>query len=322
MDASPTPGRRGNGLHAADWGALVDLDPRLSDALLSSLATAGVAAYVEPALGADRFTRAATLPSRPLDRLWVDPSRADAARDVVGAEVADLTSLLAEQDPTATAHGLVQPVPRTAARRVLTPPPLPGPPPRAGQQGSPPPLPSTTPPPTEPAAAGAPDDAAPPPADDDPDEQFRRIVEGFSRDADSPVPPWPVSEDVDSSRRTLLGRPERPADEQAPPRRRRTDAQDDALPDWVEPEAIEDEGHYVPPPPPPVPRLAPQKLAAAAALVIGVLLMFAPKLLLLDTTTATGFFGFLLTAGGAAAMVYLMRDAPPTDRGPDDGAVV
>jgi len=41
MDDSPARGRRGNGLHSADWGALVDLDPRLSEALLSSLASAG-----------------------------------------------------------------------------------------------------------------------------------------------------------------------------------------------------------------------------------------------------------------------------------------
>lgn len=301
MDDSPARGRRGNGLQSADWGALVDLDPRLSEALLASLASAGVAAYVEPALGSNTFTRAATLPDRPLDRLWVDPARADSARAVVGAEVADLTTLLAEQDPGATAHGLVQPVPRTAARRVLAPPTLPGPP--------------VGPAPEAPSEADA-------------DEEFRRIVEGFGRTDDSPVPPWPVSEDVtdDPPSRRLLGRPDGvdPTGEQsATRRRRRTDpSAEQGLPDWVEPEAVEDEGHYEPPPPPPVPRLAPQKLAAAAALLTGVLLMFAPKLLLQDRTAFVGTMGLLLTAGGAAALVYLMRDAPPTDSGPDDGAVV
>ena len=319
MDPSPSQGRRGNGLQAPDWGALVDLDPRLSDALLSSLAAAGVPAYVEPALGSNTFTRAATLPDRPLDRLWVDPSQADTARLVVGAEVADLTTLLAEQEPGATAHGLVQPVPRTAARRVLTPPPLPEPPRRAEPQDA--------------AAAAAPapvpdgerDAEDAPAGDDDPDEAFRRIVEGFSRDADGPVPPWPVAEDVEPpSRRLLPGRSEKPAEEeQPPPRRRRTDRdEDDALPGWVEPAAIEDEGHYVPPPPPPVPRLAPQKLAAAATLLAGLILMFAPGLLLQDRTAFVGMVGVLLTVGGAAAIVYLMRDAPPDGSGPDDGAVV
>ena len=285
-------GRRGNGLPCNDWGALVDVDPRLSDALLASLAEADVPAYVEPAHGSNTLTRAATLPERPLDRLWVDPSRADTAREVIGTEVAQLTALLAEQDPGATAHGLVQPVPRTAARRVLTPPSLP----------------ERPQPPAEQARL-------------DDDEEFRRIIEGFSREDDSPVPPWPVVEDVDPpARRPFPRRSDRPG--AASPARRRSDPPDDELPGWVEPEAVEDEGHYEPPPPPPVPRLAPRKLAAAAAVLVGVLLMFAPKLLLQDRTAFVGLLGVLLTAGGAAALVYLMRDAPPTDSGPDDGAVV
>lgn len=297
--APPPPGRRDNGLPSADWGALVDLDPRLSEALLSSLAQAGVAAYVEPAGGQNALTRASQLPARPLDRLWVDPVRADAARAVVGAEVKDLTTLLAEQEPGATAHGLVQPVPRSGTHRVLSPPELPGPP-----------------------AAVVP---TPPPAPEDPDAAWRSIVEGFERSGDSPVPPWPVSEDVDPPKppRRLPGsRPER-SGEPAAPRRRRGD-DDDALPDWVEPDALEDDGHYVPPPPPPVPRLAPRKLAAVAAILVGILLVFVPSVLdpfQLSRGGVSGF-GLLLLLGGAAALVVLMRDAPPHDSGPDDGAVV
>jgi hypothetical protein len=283
-------GRRGNGLQSADWGALVDVDPRLSEALLSSLADAGVAAYVEPAVGSNTFTRAVTHPERPLDRLWVDPERADTARQVVGAEIADLTTLLAEQEPGATAHGLVHPVPRTAARRVLAPPPLPD----------------------KPVAPSS-----------DPDEEFRRIVEGFGRDADSPVPPWPVVEDVEPQGRTLF--PSRPPGEDVPRRRRRTDVPDDeALPEWVEPEALEDDGHYVPPPPPPVPRLAPRKIAAVAAVLAGLALLFVPSLVDAFQLSPSGvfLFGITLVLGGAASLIYLMRDAPPTDSGPDDGAVV
>ena len=282
----PTQGRRGNGLQAADWGALVDLDPRLSETLLTRLAEAGVAAYVEPALDADHFTRAAAHPDRPLDRLWVDPDRAEAAREVVGAEVADLTALLAEQEPGATAHGLVQPVPHSAARRVLSPPPLP----------------------------------ERPRAPVDPDEEFRRIVEAYGKEDDDPVPPWPVVEDVEPpARRVFPTRPERSGEPRA---RRRSDPPEDALPDWVEPDAIEDDGHFEPPPPPPLPRPAPQKLLAALAVLAGVLLMFAPKLLLQDRTTFVLVMGMLLTAGGAGVLIWLMRDAPPTDSGPDDGAVV
>ena len=165
-------GRRDNGLPSAEWGALVDLDPRLSEALLDSLAAEGVAAYVEPARDVDSYTMATVLPKRPLDRLWVDPTRADLARGVVTSEVADLTALLAEQEPGATAHGLVRPVPRSAATRVLPPPELPGPPRPQDDVSA-----------VAPSSAGSPTE----------DELFRQIVEAFSQDTDDPVPRWPVS---------------------------------------------------------------------------------------------------------------------------------
>ena len=297
----PGRGRRSNGLPASDWGALVDLDPRLSEALLASLGAAGVAAYVEPARGEDNVSRAAQHPTRPLDRLWVDPVQADAARSVVSAEVADLTSLLAETDPGATAHGFVQAVPRTAATRVLPPPALPDPPART------PPAPS--PGGSEPA---------------DPDEAWRQIVEGYHRDADGPVAPWPGSEDLDPPSRPQLfsSRPERSGKPPADPAPAPDDGDGSDLPGWVEPAALEDEGHYVPPPPPPVPRLAPKRIAAALTLLVGFLLMFAPGLLLQPRTAGVAIVGVLLTVAGAAAMIYLMRNAPPTDSGPDDGAVV
>ena len=313
---TPPPGRRDNGLPSASWGALVDLDPRLSEALLASLAEAGVAAYVEPAGGQNALTRASQLPARPLDRLWVDPLRADAARTVVGAEVRDLTALLAEQDPGATAHGLVQPVPRSAGHRVLTPPDLPGP-----SRALPPP-----PAASSPVAPSSPVPSSPEPSEpEDPDAAWRRIVAGYDQEAAHPVPPWPVSEDVDPPRGRLGSRPERSgdtADEPTPRRRRGDDA--DALPDWVEPDAVEDDGHYVPPPPPPVPRLAPRKLAAVAALLLGLALLFVPSIVGVFQLSPAGvfLFGLTLVIGGAASLVLLMRDAPPTDSGPDDGAVV
>jgi hypothetical protein len=282
----PPSGRRSNGLQSVEWGALVDLDPRLSEALLGSLAAVGVPAYVEPAGGSvDGYTRAVALPNRPLDRLWVDPSREDQARAVVGAEVAELTALLAEEDPTETAHGFVQPVPRTAATKVLRPPVLPDPPARA-----------STP-------------------DEDPDEAWRQIVEGWTRDSDAPVPPWPVSEDVDSPAPPLAPPPRRA--------RRRTDEPDeDALPAYLEPDKLEDEGHYVPPPPPPVPKVRRHTVGALTCLAIGLVLVFAPELVGQVQTVSLGVVGIALMLGGAGALVWHMRDAPPTDSGPDDGAVV
>jgi len=314
MTTPPPAGRRDNGLPSSEWGALVDLDPRLSEALLSSLADAGVAAYVEPAGGQHAITRASQLPARPLDRLWVDPVRADAARAVVFAEVSDLTTLLAEQEPGATAHGLVQPVPRSGTHRVLTPPELPGPP------VPPAPAPPAASAPSAPSPAASDPDPAAQPAPTDPDAAWRAIVEGFDREADQPVPPWPVSEDVDAPRRPPPSKPERSAE----PRRRRSDGNEDALPAWVEPEALDDEGHYEPPPPPPIPRLAPRKLAAVAGVLLGLALLVRPSLVGPFQLSSAGIFlvGLTLVLGGAATLVLLMRDAPPTDSGPDDGAVV
>ena len=284
-------GRRDNGLHATEWGALVDLDPRLSETILDSLAAEGVAAYVEPAHDVDSYTRASTLPKRPLDRLWVDSSRADAARACVAAEVTDLAALL---EPGSSPSGLVRPVPSTAGARVLQPPELP----------------SVATSPLEPPVGG---DAMP-----SDDELFRQIVAGFSTETTDAVPRWPVSEDVDID--------DLPDDE---PRRRRSDrtsfaaqGDDDGLPAWVEPAALEDEGHYVPPPPPKIPRPRLRTIGAVAMIVLGFAAIFAPQVLRLADDGISLLLGLVLTVGGAAVLVFSMRDAPPTDSGPDDGAVV
>ena len=293
MEDSPDPrGRRANGLAAADWGALVDLDPRLSEGLLERLAQAGVAAYVEPAAAVDTVHRAVVMPGRPLDRLWVDPSRADSAREVVASEVADLTALLAEDEPGATAHGLVQPVPRNSARRVLSPPVLPQPPARG-----------------TPAAVPGP----PPPLSDD--DVFAQIVAGFDAEPAGPARHWPAAEDL----------PVAAPPEQTAPRRRRSDQPAEppgpALPAWMESQAFEDESHYIPPPPPPVPRIRARTLAALLSVVLGVLVLFAPRVLRLSATQGVALLGMALLAGGAGALIWWMRDSS-TDRGPDDGAIV
>lgn len=291
----PGPSKRDNGLPSAEWGALVDVDPRLSEALLDSLAAVGVPAYVEPARDIDTVSRATTHPKRPLDRLWVDPDREGQARDIVSAELADLTTLLAEDEPGATAHGLVRPVPRAAAARVLRPPVLPEPP------------------------------TGPPVLDDD--EMFRQIVAGFAAEAPDPVPRWPVAEDAD------------PVTRSDPPRRRRADADAEpdpdvgtgpgagpprpaGLPGWIEPAPVEDEGHFVPPPPPPLPVVRPRTAGAVLMLLLGLVLLFAPGLVRLSDTSGVLLLGLVLTGGGAFLLVWWMRDAPPTDSGPDDGAVV
>ena len=65
-------GRRDNGLDAAAFVPLLDVDPRVGEHLLDVLASAGVPAYLEPSADVEPYTRALSLPSPPTDRLWVD----------------------------------------------------------------------------------------------------------------------------------------------------------------------------------------------------------------------------------------------------------
>ena len=140
----------------------------------------------------------------------------------------------------------------------------------------------------------------------DADAAWRQIVAGFDRTSASPVPPWPVNEDAGPSRPV---EPPTPRVIPEPPVSGRT---------WLD----RDDEHFDPPPPPPVPRPHQHTALAALAIVAGLVLVLWPGLLSeLDTTAAVGL-GVLSIVGGAAALVWRMRDAPPADSGPDDGAVV
>lgn len=83
---SQPPERRGNGLRAAQYSPIADLDPRVADELLTKLADAGVAAYVAPTPGRVGGYRDVTLPATPTDRLWVAVEGTETARTLVTAE--------------------------------------------------------------------------------------------------------------------------------------------------------------------------------------------------------------------------------------------
>jgi len=68
-------GRRDNGLDAALWSPVRDVDPRVGEHLLDLLEAAGIAAYLEPATFVEPYTRSVSLPSPPSDRLFVDRAR-------------------------------------------------------------------------------------------------------------------------------------------------------------------------------------------------------------------------------------------------------
>jgi hypothetical protein len=81
--SAPRRGRRDNGLDAALWTPLRDVDPRVGEHLLDVLEAAGIAAYLEPAADVGEYTRTVFLPSPPSDRLWVDRARRVEARGLV-----------------------------------------------------------------------------------------------------------------------------------------------------------------------------------------------------------------------------------------------
>ncbi|GIF04560.1 DUF308 domain-containing protein [Actinoplanes siamensis] len=74
-------GRRDNGLDAADYAVVGDVDPRVGEHLLDVLAGDGIAAYLQPTADLNPILRATTLPARPIDRLYVDRTQLATARE-------------------------------------------------------------------------------------------------------------------------------------------------------------------------------------------------------------------------------------------------
>lgn len=74
-------GRRDNGLDAADYAVAGDVDPRVGEHLLDILAAGGIAAYLQPSADLNPILRATTFPARPTDRLYVDRTHLDTARE-------------------------------------------------------------------------------------------------------------------------------------------------------------------------------------------------------------------------------------------------
>lgn len=140
------------------------------------------------------------------------------------------------------------------------------------------------------------------------------IVADFDREVPDAVPRWPVSEDVDPDVEAGAEPPDRrPAT--APPAAR-------PLPETPAPAHGVEEDHFEPPPPPPLPTVDTVTRFAWAGALGG------PAVLLLAALAGVplaGWVGGLAVAAFMAGFVTLvarMKDRPPTDSGPDDGAVV
>ena len=144
------------------------------------------------------------------------------------------------------------------------------------------------------------------------DAAFDAIVAGWDV-ADVPaVPPWPVHEDLDVTTR----------DPDDPALRRSSLPVEDGDYDIVR-AAPDDDEHFVPPPPPPVPPASQATKYAIVGLVLGfVFLVGGQRLLGFPTSNGSRYLGVLFILAAVATLVARMRDAPPVDDGPDDGAVV
>ena len=82
----PRRGSRDNGLRCANYTPVADLDPRVVDALLATLRDEGIAAYATPTPAATGGAMEVRMPSRPIDRLWVDDTQVARANDLVDRE--------------------------------------------------------------------------------------------------------------------------------------------------------------------------------------------------------------------------------------------
>ncbi|HSV64339.1 MAG TPA: hypothetical protein VLJ59_00335 [Mycobacteriales bacterium] len=334
-DEQPVPprrGRRDNGLNAERFIPLLDVDPRIGEHLLDVLKLAGVPAYLEPAMDVEPYTRAASVPSPPTDRLWVDRDLRETARDVIHAETSANAGAETAAGPPATPSA--DPVRRASRRDDAERP--------DGWPG-------------DPADQHALPDEAPSHGLADPAEEqsWLDIIARYDSDPTSlAVPPWPVAEDVDGPNRgsgraaptapTAAGstgrtepdrtaapaepKPAEPADQPEPPRQAGRHAA--VEPAQARPEAAThaaaqppaDAGdHYVPPPPPPVPRLSRQTILALGLIVIGALLLLFPNLMGFGSDSGLAL-GVLALVSATGLLVLRLREDRFDD--PDDGAVL
>jgi hypothetical protein len=301
---------RQNGLRASSFVPVVDVDPRVADQLLDLLRLADVAAYSEPAPGQTGVYRDHHVPSRRLDRLWVDRTETVRARGVLDRalphlqrelDVAIRDGVAMTLDPGRDAaerqgREAVEFQGAAAASGVAA----------AGEPVGPE-VPITDSPVGE-AAAPPPGSgvggAAAPPAD--PDEaaveiSWAAIVAGFDAPVAGPSP-WPSAEDLPGPRITRLRRPVRPAPE--------LDFGDDGE-------------HFVPPPPLPLPHLDAMTRIGWAAVIGGPVLLVLVVLFGRSLPGWVPLLGVLTLVGGFGLLVSRLRpstDDDDTDH--HDGAVV
>lgn len=321
-------GRRDNGLVAAEYAVVGDVDPRIGEHLLDVLGSSGIAAYLQPASDLHPVTRTTTLPSRPTDRLFADREHLGTAREYL-----DLLVEEQRQDEARTSGADFGEYPSTG---------------RPGRSSVDPTaeeidavfanIIAAYDIPTDPAARSWPLAEELPTAERHPERRRTDRPSRPSGESEPPTGPQPAhpqghAQGPDKGAHPPDGplesssQSERPSPSLDEPSLidRPSPLNEPSLLDGLDTFGAglsdEEEG-YQPPPPPPLPRLASTTIAAIVAIVAGLALFIWPALLPLRQTVAM-FLGFSLVCGGFAALVLRMRSGEDEeDDDPDDGAKV
>ena len=315
-------GRRDNGLDAASYVPLVDVDPRVGEHLLDVLGSAGVPAYLEPSVDVEPYTRAMSLPSPPTDRLFVDREQRTQAREIVEAETPHGTRPRPQPRDDVPSHGLTDQEEERAWQAIIAGFDAAASAPTLEARGHYLPEPDTDPGP----APTPPPPAAPTGGGD--------VLEGGSRAyrdrEDLIADPW--SDTEPTRRRRTRGGPadtdplpsgkdlDKAAEARAKSEANEAEAADDI---WIDgPPTLDDgtEEHFEPPPPPPVPRPSRHTVFAVLLLALGILFMAVPDRLGLDDRTGLTL-GVVSVLAGGVLLVLRLRETR-VDDGPDDGAIV
>jgi hypothetical protein len=130
------------------------------------------------------------------------------------------------------------------------------------------------------------------------DERWSQLVASLQSDDDTEDTPWPVAEGYSSV-------------EPSPP-----------PPAYAKPVADDPEDHFVPPDPAPLPPANPVTKYGWTALLGGLTLLVVPALV--GHAIGNGLLALAIIAiiGGFVTLVLRMKDGPPNDSDPDDGAVL
>ena len=147
------------------------------------------------------------------------------------------------------------------------------------------------------------------------------IVAGYDADPGDTVPRWPVSEDVDPEDETDDEPGNDPAYEKETPEP--TIGFEELRSGRPAPLEVDDPNdHYQPPPPPPLPDIDRVARFAWAGTLGGPLVLVLAAVLGLRLEGWVGFLAVAAFVAGFVTLIARMKDRPPTDSGPDDGAVV